>query len=95
MEVYETIEQEDIDLGGCPDTHIHQLPPVLATGDVVPPLRDISDTLLSKYTPNEGLNLANQNNRKLEVFGRKVEETSQNCIDILINISESDTILFN
>ena len=49
-----------------------------------------------KYTPNEGLNLANQNNRKLEVFGRKLEETSQNCIDILINISEKrETILFN
>ena len=47
------------------------------------------------YTPYEGLNLANQNNRKLEVFGRKLEETSQNCIDILINISESDAILFN
>ena len=47
------------------------------------------------YTPYEGLNLANQNNRKLEVFGRKLEETSQNCIDILINISENETILFN
>ena len=49
-----------------------------------------------RITPYEGLNLANQNNRKLEVFGRKLEETSQHCIDILINIiSESDTILFN
>ena len=47
------------------------------------------------YTPYEGLNLANQNNRKLEVFVRKFEETSQNCIDILINISENETILFN
>ena len=47
------------------------------------------------YTPYEGLNLANQNNRKLEVFGRKLEETSQNCIDILINISKIETILFN
>ena len=47
------------------------------------------------YTPYEGLNLANQNNRKLEVFGRKLEETSQNCIDILINISEIEIILFN
>ena len=47
------------------------------------------------YTPYEGLNLANQNNRKLEVFGRKLEETSQNCIDILINISKSETMLFN
>ena len=47
------------------------------------------------YTPYEGLNLANQNNRKLEVFGRKLEETSQNRIDILINISENETILFN
>ena len=47
------------------------------------------------YTPHEGLNLANQKNRKLEVFGRKLEETSQNCIDILINISENETILFN
>ena len=34
--------------------------------------------------------MANQNNRKLEVFGRKLEETSQSCIDILINISEND-----
>ena len=56
----------------------------------------------TSYTPYEGLNLANQNNRKLEVFGRKLEvfgrkleETSQNCIDILINISENETILFN
>ena len=32
------------------------------------------------YTPYEGLNLANQNNRKLEAFGRKLVETSQNCI---------------
>ena len=47
------------------------------------------------YTPYEGLNLANQNNRKLEVFGRKLEETFQNCIDILINISKNETILFN
>ena len=47
------------------------------------------------YTPYEGLNLANQNNRKLEVFGRKLEETSQNCIDILINISENETLSFN
>ena len=45
--------------------------------------------------PYEGLNLPNQNDRKLEVFGRKLEETSQNCIDISINISESETILFN
>ena len=48
-----------------------------------------------RYTPYEGLNLANQNNRKLEVFSRNLEETSQNCIDILINISENETILFN
>ena len=47
------------------------------------------------YTPYEGLNLANQNNRKLEVFGRKLEETSQYCIDILMNISENETILFH
>ena len=47
------------------------------------------------YTPYEGLNLTNQNNRKLKVFGRKLEEISQNCIDILINISENETILFN
>ena len=47
------------------------------------------------YTPYEGLNLASQNNWKLEAFGRKLEETSQNCIDILINISENETILFN
>ena len=47
------------------------------------------------YTPYEGLNLTNQNNWKLEVFGRKLEATSQNCIDILINISENETILFN
>ena len=40
-------------------------------------------------------NFANENNRKLEVFGRKLEETTQNCIDILINISENETILFN
>ena len=49
----------------------------------------------ARITPYEGLNLANQNNRKLEVFGRKLEETCQNCIDILINISENETILFN
>ena len=47
------------------------------------------------YTPYEGLNLANQNNRKLEVFCRKLEETFQNCIDILINISENEIILSN
>ena len=47
------------------------------------------------YTPYEGLTLANQNNRKLEVFGRKLEETSQNCIDILIDINENETILFH
>ena len=49
------------------------------------------------YTPYEGLNLANHINRKLEVFGRKFEETSPNCIDILIkfNISKNETILFN
>ena len=53
------------------------------------------DYLDAGFTPYEGLNLANQNNRKLEVFGRKLEETSQKCIDILINISENETILFN
>ena len=51
--------------------------------------------LQAMITPYEVLNSANQNNRKLEVFGRKLEETCQNCIDILINISENETILFN
>ena len=32
------------------------------------------------YTPYEGLNLANLNNQKLEVFGRKLEETSQKIV---------------
>ena len=45
-----------------------------------------SDSGKLLYTPYEGLNLANQNNRKLEVFGRKLEETSQNCIGILIKL---------
>ena len=47
-----------------------------------------SNTPHHSYTPYEGLNLANQNNWKLEVFSRKLEEPSQNCIDILINFSE-------
>ena len=69
--------------------------PILGHPSPLPPPLPTMFPSRSNYTPYEGLNLANQNNRKLEVFGRKLEETSQNCIDILINISENETILFN
>ena len=43
------------------------------------PLRQLNvcaiNTRLLAYTPYEGLILANQNDRKLEAFGRKLEET--------------------
>ena len=71
------------------NTHTQTLPAHHIRAHPCPSVRHV------RYTPYEGLNLANQNNRKLEVFGRKLEETSKNCIDILINISENETILFN
>ena len=40
------------------------------------------------YTPYEGPNLANQENRKLVVFDRKLEESYSLYYDVLLNINE-------
>ena len=52
----------------------------------------ISRTPHGGYTPYEGLNLANRKNRKLEVFGRKLQENYSEFY-IFINISENESMI--
>ena len=54
----------------------------------------ILQTSESVYTAHEGLSLANQNSRKLRVFGRKLEGSHFLFIVSLLNITEIETIKF-
>ena len=52
-------------------------------------------SIIALYTPHEGSILANQNRRKLGVYGRKLGGSDSLFIIVLLNITQNVTIMSN